>query len=195
MSSIRVAKVLCSFDLLSAIFSGQGGVEPGACFKTTAPDDLKVVGISSVDHIDNTAWLYCQSTTFAPVGWGEEPPQIDPIEFEISHKEVGGETSDGYHTFNELYEHRHALFINVVLAHHDIAFKTWKNDKGEVWDGWFILGMNTAYGQITYHLPESYWERIPVNEVERNSDYDGHTDKDVLERLNLLAINEFEWGR
>ena len=97
------------------------------------------------------------------------------------------DVSDGYHTFDELYLHRHVLFINVVLSHRDMAFKTWKNDRGEKWEGWFILGLNTQYGQITYHLPESYWGNVLVNEVECNSDYDGHSGDDVLARLLLLS--------
>ncbi len=98
-----------------------------------------------------------------------------------------GEVSDGYHTFNELYEHRHVLFINVVLAHSDKAFKTWKNQEGEKWEGWFILGINTKHGQITYHIPQIYWPYVNVKEVERNTDYDGHSADEVLARLLLLS--------
>ena len=112
-------------------------------------------------------------------------PFIDDIKRFLN--EAGGEVSDGYHTFNELYEHRHALFINVVLAHADKAFKTRKNHKGETFEGWFILGFDSAYGQLTYHLPDSYWDCAVVKEVESNSTYDGHTVDDVLKRLLLLS--------
>lgn len=101
-----------------------------------------------------------------------------------------GEVSDGYHTFNELYEHRHVLFINVVMAHRDDAFKTWKDDKGETWEGWFILGINTRQGQVSYHLPKDYWPLVSVKEIERNSDFDGHTAEDVVLRLSLLSVPE-----
>jgi len=97
-----------------------------------------------------------------------------------------GKISDGYHTFDELYEHRHILFINVLKAHQHAAFKTWLNDKKEAWEGWFICGMNTTYGQITYHLPEKYWSMLDVREVEYNHDYDGHTSSDALCRLEKL---------
>ncbi len=98
-----------------------------------------------------------------------------------------GNISDGYHTFNELYEHRHALFLNVVKAHKEQAFKTLRNQKGELWEGWFILGINTPHGQITYHLPMFYWTLADVPEVERNADYDGHTSQDVVARLLALV--------
>ncbi len=101
-----------------------------------------------------------------------------------------GEVSDGYHTFNELYEHRNILFINVALLNPKLAFKTWLNDKKEAWEGWFILGINTAFGQVTYHIPAEYWHLVNVNEVEYNSDYDGHTSGDVADRLIKFAQRE-----
>lgn len=98
-----------------------------------------------------------------------------------------GNISDGYHTFNELYVHRHALFINVVNANQDKSFKTLRNDSGEQLDGWFIAGINTVHGQITYHLPIAYWDQVKAIEVDCNSDYDGHSSADVVERLLALA--------
>lgn len=98
-----------------------------------------------------------------------------------------GSMSDGYHTFGELYEHRHLLFINLALSNSEISYKTWLNDKKEKWEGWFILAMNTEFGQITYHLPTAYWDDASVKEVEYNFDHDGHTSKDVADRLALFA--------
>lgn len=100
--------------------------------------------------------------------------------------------SDGYHTFGELYNHRHLLFLNLVLANPAIAFKTWLNDKREAWEGWFILGINTEFGQIAYHLPEQFWLAAEVKEVEYNFDYDGHTSNDVCARLGMFAMVQIE---
>lgn len=97
-----------------------------------------------------------------------------------------GNMSDGYHTFNELYEHRHALFLNLIQSNQGRAFKTLRNQRNEQWDGWFIAGLNTEYGQITYHLPISYWDKTNAKEVYNNADYDGHTSADVVRRLMLL---------
>lgn len=87
-----------------------------------------------------------------------------------------GQISDGYHTFDELYEHRIELFISMCQLHliterlhHLYTGKKW--DSLNVWrsrlhsdgskiDGWFVLGMYTEPGeQITYHLPNKYWDR------------------------------------
>ena len=62
-----------------------------------------------------------------------------------------GSVSDGYHTFDELYEQRHTLFAALLHMNSFFSFKTWRDDKGEKWDGWFIAGMNT----MGTHLPMS----------------------------------------
>lgn len=98
--------------------------------------------------------------------------------------------SDGYHTFGELYDHRNLLFLNLAVANPAIAFKTWLNDKKEAWEGWFILGINTEFGQITYHLPEQFWQAAEVKEVEYNFDYDQHSSDDVCARLSMFAAEQ-----
>ena len=42
--------------------------------------------------------------------------------------------------------------------------------------------------QITYHLPEKYWEEVSdfASVLEKAPEFDGHTPEDVLERLNKL---------
>ena len=99
------------------------------------------------------------------------------------------QVSDGYHTFKELYDHRHALWMLVLLHNRDHAFKTRKNQDGKEWPGWFIAGMNTPFGQITYHLPEKLWNKLSVPERERNADYDGHTPASALKRILELVKN------
>ena len=106
-----------------------------------------------------------------------------------SESDTAGGISDGYHTFDELYEHRHVLFIQALNNNKAISFKTLLNDKKESWDGWFIAGINTPMGQATYHLPIKYWDAAKVGEVEYNSDYDGHNSTDVLYRLQSLSID------
>jgi hypothetical protein len=104
---------------------------------------------------------------------------------------VTGETSDGYHTFNELYEHRIALFI-ALCSEVDGRTATgyvWRSklhSDGSCFDGWFIMGIGTEPGdQITYHLPLSRWKDTDWLGTERPTapDFDGHTAADVIERL------------
>lgn len=94
-----------------------------------------------------------------------------------------GENHDGYHTFNELYEHRHALFASLAGRWGHAAWKSLKHADGSQWDGWFVAGIVLPTGQITYHLPMAWWEKFPADERELAPVWDGHTSDDVIERL------------
>jgi len=96
-------------------------------------------------------------------------------------REINGSTSDGYHTFDQLYEHRCMLFC--ALSKHEVSWKSRKNSAGEIWEGWFIAGIELKSGQISYHLPESMWEMFQGDEKEV-APWDGHTADDVIKRLN-----------
>jgi hypothetical protein len=95
-----------------------------------------------------------------------------------------GETSDGYHTFNELYEHRHALF-SVICADHG-GWKSKLHSDGTMFEGWFIAGVLTPLGQATYHLPLSWWDRFRCKELERGPEWDGHIAQQVPERIAAI---------
>lgn|SRR5665811_199899 len=105
--------------------------------------------------------------------------------------------SDGYHTFEELYEHRIELFIVLCRVIWDInkvegAYtKPWRSklhSDGSSFDGWFILGLNKDKGeQITYHIPISRWRETDFAEtLEKAPEWDGHTSQDVLKRLKAI---------
>ena len=108
------------------------------------------------------------------------------------------EVSDGYHTFDELYEHRIVLFIALCkILYADPQYQT--GQKADIWrsklhsdgtsfDGWFIMGIGRNKGeQITYHLPISKWDETEFAETrEKAPEFDGHTSDDVLERLKNL---------
>lgn len=99
--------------------------------------------------------------------------------------------SDGYHTFDELYRHRSALFL--ALCHglaanpygiHDV-WRTKTHSDGTSFPGMFVLGIGSRAGrQITYHMDMEYWERCDWAEtLDRAPEFDGHTSEDVIERL------------
>jgi hypothetical protein len=92
-----------------------------------------------------------------------------------------GQISDGYHTFDELYEHRHALFGALIKVYG--GWKSLCHDDGTNYDGWFIAGINLPTGTITYHLPISYWKTFPGEELNMAPYWYGHTSNDVINRL------------
>lgn len=145
---------------------------------------MKKVIVTKFDHAEVDA----KGETF---GFLKIPVEHEMIRAEGEELEV----SDGYHTFDELYEHRITLFITlcrVICAITTGEFiRVWKSklhSDGKGYEGWFILGIFDEKGkQISYHLPISKWEETSfVEELERAPEWDGHTSADVLERLKTL---------
>lgn len=58
-----------------------------------------------------------------------------------------GDLSDGYHTFNELYHHRALLFATICNLNPDKAWKSMKHHDGTMYDGMFIVGIETTLGR------------------------------------------------
>ena len=105
-----------------------------------------------------------------------------------------GEFSDGYHTFNELYHHRAVLFSVICNMMPDKAWKSKLHDTGDMYDGMFIVGIETEQGQATYHYDiEPYWDMFKVKELEKAPKWDGHTPSDAIARISNLSQTEGEW--
>jgi len=105
-----------------------------------------------------------------------------------------GLISDGYHTFNELYEHRHALMLALMKAVPQHSWFSRRHHDGELCFGdgeWFIVGAELPEsGAVTYHLPMRLWglaELTGAAELERGRPWDGHTANDVVHRLKAWA--------
>lgn len=113
-----------------------------------------------------------------------------------------GDTSDGYHTFDELYEHRTGLLMALcnVLADYYLSvfdrasyearlFKSRRHHDGSMYDGMFIVGINCAGNPkseqvwATWHCEDRWWHRFNVPELDRAPEWDGHTPAEALARL------------
>lgn len=98
-----------------------------------------------------------------------------------------GEFSDGYHTFNELYHHRAILFSVICAKFKNLVWKSKLHDTGDMYDGMFIVGIETPAGSATYHYDiDPYWDMFDVKELERAPKFDGHTPNDAIERISSL---------
>lgn len=122
----------------------------------------------------------------------------------VENKTGGIMISDGYHTMDELYDHRITLFIALCRSieaaikaylnlglEPELMIPVWRskvNGDGTTWDGWFVLGIYKENGkQITYHLPLDRWDETDFAEtLDQAPDFDGHTSEDVLKRLAIL---------
>lgn len=135
--------------------------------------------------------------------------KIDKINQIIQDSKADGkdtsQVSDGYHTFEELYDIR--LAYNVALFNewasqavytssgfeilpvkHDVH-KSQRHHDGELCfgGGWFIVVANLPSGQISNHYEMKHWDlfRIPSYEKAKY-EWDGHTSEDVINRLKSL---------
>lgn len=107
-----------------------------------------------------------------------------------------GEISDGYHTFNELYQYRmlyNAAFFN-ELAHKrengtfDVDYdvhKSKRHSDGEecFGGGWFIVMAELPTGQISNHYELKYWDLFEIPEKEVANKWDGHSPQEAAQRL------------
>lgn len=103
--------------------------------------------------------------------------------------------SDWYHTFWELYDHRIALYIALCRYAYFLweeldwvsnkpVVRSHKHDDWTSMPWWFILQFESDVWQISYHLPEKYWDKCSFAETkELANKWDGHTSEDVLDRL------------
>lgn len=99
--------------------------------------------------------------------------------------EINGNTSDGYHTFNELYYHRMLLFSVICNGNKDRSWKSWKHHDGTMFDDYFIVGITTKQGNYTYHYHKDHWEMFNVQELSLAPEWDGHTPSDITRLLTL----------
>lgn len=104
-------------------------------------------------------------------------------------QKITGETSDGYHTFNELYHHRAILFSVIVRTFKNLSWKSKLHHDGTMFDDMFIVGVDTPEGQATYHYDVvPYWNMFECNTLEKAPEWDGHTATQAIERIASLKF-------
>jgi hypothetical protein len=113
------------------------------------------------------------------------------LEKEKEQMKITEYTSDGYHTFKELYEFRKvynaALFNEWAIKEEYFVHKSWKHNDGELCfgGGWFIIVALLPSGQISNHYEAKDWDLFKILErPEAMFEFDGHTAQDVLNRIN-----------
>jgi len=107
--------------------------------------------------------------------------------------EINENTSDGYHTFKELYEFRRlyntGLFNEWAKLGLYNVHKSRRHGDGSIPFGdedWFVVMAELPTGQISNHYNIKYWDDFKVPEKDRSNKWDGHTAQDVIERLQQL---------
>jgi hypothetical protein len=109
-------------------------------------------------------------------------------------KEDLSQISDGFHTFEELYEHRHSLVLALMALEPELFWFSRRHSDGSLCFGdgnWFIVGADLpGVGPISYHLPIELWtlaENTEAKCLHKGRPWDGHTSNDVSSRIRLWA--------
>lgn len=126
--------------------------------------------------------------------------KIEKINSFIKENDCGDMISDGYHTFEELYEYR--LYYNAMLFNefakqnlYDVH-KSKKHSDGNIPfgnDDYFIVVAELPTGQITNHYRMKYWDLFQIPEKEKANEYDFHSPKDVIDRINSFIKIKTIW--
>ena len=107
-----------------------------------------------------------------------------------------GSLSDGFHTFDELYEFRLLYHAHAVRAWLDAGYsvvRSWKHHDGEPCfeGGWFIVVAQLPTGQVSNHYRAESWSLFgDVPEAEAAPVWDGHRTTDVARRLRALLSED-----
>lgn len=110
-------------------------------------------------------------------------------------RQINENTSDGFHTFKELYEYRllyNAGMFNSIKDDRGVeVFKSKKHNDGEdcFGGGWFIVMANLPTGQISNHYELKDWDLFQIPEYVVADKWDGHTPQDVADRLRKFLLN------
>lgn len=98
-----------------------------------------------------------------------------------------GEISDGFHTFNELYEHRTFLFSIICKQNKMDAWRSRLHNDGTMYKDYFIVGISTEEGDYSYHVHNKYWKDFyGIRLLIKAPEWDGHKPEDYSRLSSLL---------
>lgn len=96
--------------------------------------------------------------------------------------------SDGHHTFAELYAHRRALTLALMRAFPQDSFRTrhhHPDDNVPMFDGCFLVGIDTPAGDIRYHVGVEHWSLFDgIRTVPHAPPWDGAGPAETVARLH-----------
>ena len=101
---------------------------------------------------------------------------------------INNGTSDGVHTFGELYKQRAILLAVLVRAYPSISWKSKLDHAGNAKTNRFLVGFDTPDGQATFHVDlDKFWDTFDCVELERAKDFDGHNAVESINRILSLC--------
>lgn len=164
--------------------------------------------LSDITHHDENTLIKARRAIGKALAVPSENVKVTDVIIEMQNKglllrerpsdEEVGDTSDGYHTFGELYDHRRALTAALaVVMTSALPGSAWRSkqhhpDDDPMFDGgWFIVGLHLPTGTITYHYELKHWDDFRhVPELPHAPKWDGAAPADTVDRLLRAARDE-----
>jgi hypothetical protein len=159
-------------------------VNPTAGYSARGSDDE----YCSVYRTEGHFYVSCHVDA-APIAWVQRCSICGHVSSSDLRAQLSG-GSDGYHTFGELYAHRRALTAALVAERPDLAWRSRRHhpDSDPMFEGSFIVGIDTPAGPVTYHYGLEHWDDFSaVPEVEHAPLWDGAPASASVDRLLLWA--------
>lgn len=107
--------------------------------------------------------------------------------------------TDGFHSFDELYESRallHAYAVQEWRRRGWEVVKSWRHHDGEpcFGGGWFIVTVITPEGPAAFHYPEAEWDLFDVRAEHLAPEWDGHDTAEAHRRLRASVDTDRTCG-
>ena len=103
--------------------------------------------------------------------------------------------TDGFHTMEDLYDHRRALTAALMAERCDISWRSkhhHPDDDPMFEGGYFVVGINSPEGTITYHYKLTHWDDFKhVPELEHAPKWDRAAPDATINRLLAWARTDF----
>lgn len=98
--------------------------------------------------------------------------------------------SDGYHTYDDLYNHRKMLTALFVSTFPEYCWKSKKHNHldDKIFDDMFIVGIDLPTGTITYHYDLTDFDLFHCEELPEAPKWDGASADDTLDRINEMIL-------
>lgn len=184
----------------------QGFHAPVKCDSSLACSDRNILSVKpkygGIDAPFPKFHKYCDKCHPDMYPYGELPENVKDynrmtvktVLDAIQASGMPGGTSDGYHTFDELYEFRKlynaCLFNEWAKQGKWDVHKSARHSDGEecFGGGWFIVMAQTPSGQVSNHYEMKDWNlfKCPIRETANK--WDGHTPQDVMNTLKQVAL-------
>lgn len=105
--------------------------------------------------------------------------------------------SDGFHTFQDLYDFQHILFINLMTQYRKYAWKSLAVTNMQREDFfWGCIDIPNV-GTVAVRIPVEYWDKIAadISTIQYGVKYSDCINKEVLMKLCKITGENMHWNK